>query len=131
MQETGSLRVRVFTSRAQLPVQGAAVILSTPIEGGRRELLSILRTDSSGLARTVTLNTPDQNLSQDPGNLDPFAAYTIVVEHPNYYLAVFDGVQVFSGIETVQDVALNPLPQPVQPGDDGADAPIVVTPQRL
>ncbi len=130
MQETGSLRVRVFTSRAQIPVEGAVVILSKPIEARRRELLSILRTDSSGVARTVTLNTPNQDLSQDPGNLDPFAVYTIAVEHPDYYLALFDGVQVFSGIETVQDVSLTPLPQPQMPGD-GSAAPIVVTPQQL
>ncbi len=131
MQETGSLRVRVFTSRAQLPIAGAAVILSGPVTDGRRELLAVQRTDSSGVAGIIVLNAPDAALSQVPGNAAPFASYTLVVEHPGFYLAVFDGVQVFSGVETVQDVALTPLPRPVQPEDDGADRPVVVVPQTL
>lgn len=131
MQETGSLRVRVFTSRAQLPIEGASVILSGPVVDGRRELLSVQRTDSSGVAGRITLDTPDLSLSQDPGNAVPFASYTLVVEHPGYYMAVFEGIQVFSGIETVQDVSLNPLPQPIQPEDGDADNPVVVTPQTL
>lgn len=132
MQETGSLRVRVFTSRAQLPIAGAAVILSGPVTDGRRELLSIQRTDSSGVAGTVVLNAPDAALSQDPGNKTPFASYSLVVEYPGYHVAVFDGIQVFSGIETVQDVALIPLPQPAQPENSGGgNNAVVVIPQPL
>ena len=130
MQETGSLRVRVFTSRAQLPIEGASVILSGPVTDGRRELLSLQRTDSSGVAGVITLNAPDEALSQDPGNAAPFASYTLVVEYPGYYRAVFDGIQVFSGVETVQDVSLEPLPQPQAPGG-GTNAPVVVIPQTL
>ncbi len=130
MQETGSLRVRVFTSRAQLPVAGAAVILSGPVTGGRRELVSIQRTDSSGLTGAIALNAPDEVLSQGPGNAAPFASYTLVVEHPGYYMAVFDGVQVFSGVETLQDVSLVPLPQPQFTGGKPI-SPVVITPQPL
>ena len=130
MQETGSLRVRVFTSRAQIPIEGATVILSGPVREGRRELLSIQRTDSSGLTGVITLNAPDAALSQDPGNADPFASYTLVVEHPGYYVAVFEGIQVFSGVETQQDVSLIPLPQPQFP-DGRTIPPVVVIPQTL
>ncbi len=130
MQETGSLRVRVFTSRAQLPIEGASVILAGPIVNGRRELLSIQRTDSSGVAGAITLNAPDNALSQDPGNASPFASYSLVVEHPGYYTAIYDGIQVFSGVQTVQDVSLIPLPQPQFPGGRTIP-PVIVTPQTL
>lgn len=130
MSQTGSLRIRVFTSRAQLPIEGATVVVSGPVKDGRREVLAILRTDESGLTAAIPLDTPDRDLSQNPGNIAPFASFTVVVEHPDYYLAVFEQLQVFSGVETVQDVMLDPLPQPAQPGDD-SNPPVVITPQPL
>ena len=54
----------------------------------------------------------------------------LVVEHPDYYLATFEQLQVFPGVETVQNVPLMPLPQPAN-GDGDAASPVVVTPQPL
>ena len=52
-----------------------------------------------------------------------------MVEHPEYYLATFERLQVFPGVETVQNVPLVPLPQPA--GNDVTADPVVVTPQPL
>ena len=51
------------------------------------------------------------------------------VEGEGDLLATFEKLQVFPGIETVQNVPLVPLPQPANSGDT-AD-PVVVTPQPL
>lgn len=117
MPQTGSLTVRAFTSQAQLPVPGATVIISGPSEDGRRNVLSIQTTDSSGTTKPVQLAAP-------------FSDYALVVEHPDYYLATFEQLQVFPGVETVQNVPLMPLPQPAN-GDGDAASPVVVTPQPL
>ena len=129
MAQTGSLIIRAFTSQAQLPVSGATVIISSPAEDGRRKVLSIQTTDESGGTKPFTLEAPDKDLSMSPGGAAPFSNYALVVEHPEYYLATFEKLQVFPGVETVQNVPLIPLPQPA--GDDVTAAPVVITPQPL
>lgn len=129
MAQTGSLIIRAFTSQAQLPVSGATVIISSPIEDGRRKVLSIQTTDESGGTQPVELEAPDLSFSESPGGAVPFSDYSLVIEHPDYYLATFEKLQVFPGVETVQNVPLVPLPQPA--GDNSDAAPVVVTPQPL
>lgn len=128
MSQNGSLIVRVFVSRAQLPVPGATVIIAAPQPDGKQKLLSIQLTNESGIAGPVLLPAPDvsESTSPNPEN-SPFSSYTLVVEHPNYQLAVFGRLQVFPGVETVQDVALIPLAIP----DDERVNLTVVTPQSL
>lgn len=129
MPQTGSLIVRVFTSQAQLPIQGATVIISSRAEDDRHKVYSIQATDSSGATKPFQLEAPDLSLSETPGGSAPFSNYSLVVEHPEYYLATFEKLQVFPGVETVQNVPLTPLPQP-SAGQDSAE-PVVVTPQPL
>lgn len=130
MSQTGSLVVRAFTSRAQLPVSGATVIISSRGDDGRHRVYSIQTTDASGNTKPFQLEAPDAEYSQAPGDPTPFSNYALVVEHPEYYLATFEQLQVFPGIETVQNVPLSPLPRPAVPGE-GMAAPVVVTPQPL
>ena len=129
MPQTGSLIVRTFTSQAQLPVSGATVIISSREQDGRRKVFSIQTTDESGGTKPFELEAPDEALSMGPGQATPFSSYSLVVEHPEYFLATFEQLQVFPGIETVQNVPLIPLPQP-SGGDDSAE-PVIVTPQPL
>ena len=129
MPQTGSLIVRVFTSQAQLPVSGATVIISSRTEDNRYNIFSIQTTDSSGSTKSFKLDAPDLALSESPGGGPPFSDYSLVVEHPGYYLATFEKLQIFPGIETVQNVPLVPLPQP--PAGQDAAEPVVVTPQPL
>lgn len=128
MAQNGSLIVRAFVSRAQLPIRGATVITALAQPDSRYKLLSILLTDESGIAGPIPLPAPDKAESDNPNpDESPFASYTLVVEHPDYQLAVFQNLQVFSGTETVQNVALIPLSLP---GDDRSNL-TVVTPQPL
>ncbi|HCO62435.1 MAG TPA: spore cortex-lytic protein [Clostridiales bacterium] len=109
MPQTGSILVRVYLSRAQLPIAGATVIVAAVTPQGNHQVLSIRATDASGLAGPITLPAPDLGNSDAPGGPTPFTNYTLVVEHPDYELATFEDVQVFPGIQTVQDVPLVPL----------------------
>lgn len=131
MAQTGTLVVRVSTSQAQLPVANATVVVYALGEDGRRNVQSIQITDSSGGSAPIQLDAPDYDLSQSPGSPLPFASYALLVEHPDYYLALFEQLQIFSGVETVQHVSLTPLPQPSNPEDDDFAPPVVVTPQPL
>lgn len=129
MPQTGSLVVRTFTSQAQLPVSGATVIISSRGEDGRHKVFAIQSTDESGSTKPFELAAPDEALGLSPGQATPFASYSLVVEHPDYFLATFEQLQVFPGIETVQNIPLLPLPQPS--AGSGSAEPVVVTPQPL
>lgn len=114
MQATGTLSVRVYTSQAQIPLEGATVVVAAPGEEGRLKLLSIQNTDSSGMIRPVVIDTPVLGESTSPNGLPgdgaPFALCDIWAEQPGYAMLQVSGVQIFPGVETVQDMELVPLP---------------------
>lgn len=115
MQATGTLSVRVFTSRAQIPLEGATVVVAAAGEEGKRKLLSIQNTDSSGLIEPVTIDAPPTGESTSPGGLPgpglPFALCDVWAEQPGYIMLRVENVQIFPGVETVQNMELTPLPQ--------------------
>ena len=115
MQATGTLSVRVYTSQAQIPLEGATVVVTAPGEEGKRKLLSIQSTDSSGLIRPVTIDAPALGESTSPGGLPgdgaPFALCDVWAEQPGYAMLQVAGVQIFPDVETMQDMELIPLPQ--------------------
>lgn len=129
MAQSGTLIVRVYASRAQLPILGATVLVSQRDDQGRFQLLSALVTDESGIAGPITLPAPDANLSQNPGTPLPFSSYSLVVEHPGYHVAVFRDLQIFSGVDTTQSVPLIPLSIPQS--DSPEQQLTQVTPQPL
>ena len=128
MAQTGILLVRTYVSNAQIPIPGATVIVSKPDGNGLQKLLSIQRTNESGVAPPITLEAPDPAGSLSPGNNgSAFSNYTLVVEHPDYQLALFDDLQIFPGVETIQDVPLIPL----SPNERNESDLVTVTPQPL
>ena len=115
MQATGTLSVRVFTSQAQIPLEGATVVVAAPGAEGKYKLLSIQNTDSSGLIRPVTIDAPALGESTSPGGLPgegaPFAQCDVWAEQPGYAMLQVCGVQIFPGVETMQSMELLPLPE--------------------
>ena len=128
MVQNGILLVRTFVSNAQIPGPGATVIVSKPDGTGRQKLLSIQLTNESGVAPPIRLEAPEVAGSLTPGNNgSAFSDYTLVVEHPGYQLALFDNLQIFPGVETIQDVPLVPL----SPNERNESDLVTVTPQPL
>lgn len=124
----GTLAVHVFVSSARLPVPDAVVIVSAPGVEGKQRLISLQVTDRNGRIPFVTLRAPEPSASLDPGGSgEAFSTYTLLVEHPDYQLALYEQLQIFPGIETVQEVPLVPL---AIDGKDKADV-VMVTPQPL
>lgn len=110
MPETGSICVRVYTSQAQMPVEGATVVITHRSRSGKMELLSIQATNNSGNIKSVTVPTPPRADSTQPFCQEPpFTRCDIWVEHPGYDLTVIEGVQIFPGVESVLQVDLNPV----------------------
>lgn len=116
-RNTGTLTVWVTTSRAQLPVEGATVAVTTA-DAQSRTLLSLQVTDESGWTSPIVLpSAPGDSMGLTPGGPVPFADYALWVEHPDYEVSRVERFQVFPGVDSVQQVNLIPLSRPVWEGD--------------
>ena len=90
MEGTGTLTVRVITSRAQLPVEGATVVVTQKGEGGKYQLLSVQATDRSGATKPVAISTPALGESTHPGSsVPPYAVCTRAALPPHTLCATF------------------------------------------
>ncbi len=114
---TGFLKVQTLTSRAELPVAGATVTVSTARPGGGRELLSVQRTDDSGMTALVTIRTPELANSLSPEQPQGWTDVQIGATHPNFDGVVSRDVQIFPGITTLQELIL--VPRGGMSGDPG------------
>ena len=120
---------RVFTSRAQIPVEGATVAFTQRGSEGRHALLALRVTDQNGRTAPLQVATPDQASSAAPGTPEPFAVCDIWVESPGYELLVVENVQIFPNTQTLQELELIPLPE--QSATLLPEDPVNVPPQNL
>ena len=108
--QTGELVVRVYATSAQLPLEGATVVVTTKEENGKFSLISLQKTGRSGMTTPIMVRTPDaiESTEQDPPER-PYRYCDVWAEHPGFLVQRVDGVQVFPGVTTRQDMELIPL----------------------
>ena len=128
MDKKGSFTAQVYTSRAELPVENAAVTILTADENNSR-IISHSLTDSSGKTKPVFIDTPAIELSQAPGNEYPFTSVNVKIDHPEFYGVLIRDVQIFSDTETLQIAALIPIEETNSRHD--VTETVNITPQNL
>lgn len=109
MPSTGTLVVRVFTSRTQLPISNATVTVLQKSETNKLHLLAIRVTDRNGKTEPITIETPDLSESFIPGEPHAYTKCDIWAEHPDYQLSEIQNVEIFPGIESLLEISLIPL----------------------
>lgn len=129
MASTGYIVANVYTAREVVPISGASVMIIRKNEG-KDELVGFRMTDRDGKTEVIEVDTPDSELSMEPGNGSPFSVFNIMIEHPMYYPVLVRDAQVFGGQITQQNVEMIPLADnPAPPKNNIED--ITVTPQNL
>lgn len=108
MAQNGYVSARIYTSRGQLPIQGAVM---TVLSGGTgtHALLGKRTTDKNGLTTSVAVNAPNEAESEAPSEGRPFAEVDIRIDHPEYYTVFINDAQVFANRTTLVDTGLVPL----------------------
>ncbi|MBQ1410570.1 MAG: spore cortex-lytic protein [Oscillospiraceae bacterium] len=125
----GFIKVQTVTSRAEIPVAGATVTVSTLRPGQGQVLLSVQRTDESGMTALVAVPTPDLANSLTPNQPQGWTDVRVGASHPNYDGVVVRDVQIFPGVTTLQELIL--VPRGGMPTDLGETEDITVPPQDL
>ena len=104
----GELRIQASAGGQAVTISGAAVTVSRDFADGSRVFATGI-TDGSGILDGIRLPAPDKSRSQSPEPGKPsYAAYTVMVSHPQFQTQVFTQVPVFEGIKSIQPVRLVP-----------------------
>lgn len=106
MSATGYIQVRAYTSRAELPLKDVAVTILA--EDGTA--IAMRLTDRSGLIAPIALPVPDLAESQSPDpDETPYTMVSIFAHKKGYEQILSEGIQVFAGVTTSQELEMIPL----------------------
>lgn len=110
----GYLIVKVSTAQGAIPLSGASVSIRG--ETADSDVLYSLRTNADGQTERVSLPTPPKASSESPGNVKPYATYSIDVFKDGYLPLYFQNVPVFDSVLSIQPAVMIPAPE-----GDGTD----------
>ncbi|MFR9190216.1 MAG: spore cortex-lytic protein [Anaerotruncus massiliensis (ex Togo et al. 2019)] len=128
MDENGTIRVRVFTGRAQIPLEDATVaVTQNPRTAGTAWSPSASRESGKSTRSPSPPRRGGQHLAGRRGSA--LSVCDVWAEHPLYELLTVEDVQIFAGVETLQEMKLIPLPENTAPRDAAGE--VRVTPQDL
>lgn len=113
MPDTGSLRVDV-TDQSGRPIDGATAEIS--ITGEPETTLESIQTDSNGQTESVELPAPPFEYTENPGVIQPYSEYSIIVRAPGFAPVSINGIDIFSSRRSIQDVRLTETSQVVTIG---------------
>lgn len=105
----GTVVVRVYTSRAQIPVENTTVAFTRYTPAGPVELLAVRLTNESGRTEPLAVEAPEASESRAPEPGQPYTLVNIEAWHPDYAGVLVERVQVFDGQQTLQAIELIPL----------------------
>ena len=111
MAASGTLQARAFASNAQLPLRGVAIRITERTPEGSMKLLALRITDESGMIGPIVIEAPERAGSQAPGTGQPFTQVDLSAECPGYEQILVEGIQIFAGVRTIQELAMIPYPQ--------------------
>lgn len=104
----GYIKAEVTTGGGAVPIENA-VVLITKKKNGKTYLLKMLISDESGSTETVALPAPNASFSETPDPSEkPFADYFISAYADGFYAENDMEVPVFSGVKSIQPIALIP-----------------------
>ena len=106
MSATGYIQARAFTGRAQIPLEGVAVMVTRP-DG---TAISMALTDRSGLIPPIAITVPDLASSQSPDTgIVPYTSVNLYARLENFEQIEAENLQVFAETLTYQELEMIPL----------------------
>ena len=121
-QQVGYLVVQVTTASSAIPLEGATVTV-TRDEADNAEILYVLKTGADGRTVRMELETPPRSnsLRYDAGKA--FSTYNIRASADGYSEVNYNHVPIFSGITSIQQADMIPIPANGYPDGFALDRP--------
>lgn len=109
----GRIKVQCFAGDSDVPVEGSRVKISPSNENlqARSNFRVDEVTNSSGITRTIEVEAPSLEYSQNPSQNAPYSLYDIRVEKDGFQDVLIRNVQVFPERTAIQNVNLELAPQ--------------------
>lgn len=114
--DRGDLRIQVIARGANTPIENARIAIF--YTGDPESTMEEVNTDESGIAEKVTLATPPLEYSLQPGEMQPYAEYTIQVTAEGYRPINISGIEIMSGQLALQEVRMDAQEASVNPTDN-------------
>ncbi len=112
--DIGYLQVRITTENQAIPLPGAIVTVTHDF--GEETVLDITEvTDQNGQTSLIPLATKDRTLSLSPGNVAPYASYTVEAVAEGYFTKRFESLPIYGGVTAFQNISMIPLPEAGDP----------------
>lgn len=102
-QCTGGLKITVNDLLSR-PIENATVNIYENSDSGTP--IYSLTTNVDGQTEPVALDAPIESLSMSPGIIIPYSQYNIVVTADGYFPITINGINIFCGILSLQNVVL-------------------------
>lgn len=106
--DKGKLRIAVTSEITSYPVADAVISISyTGVPDG---ILEQLKTDSSGVAEEIELDTPPLEYSLNPAiESQPYSEYTLNISAPGFENMSIAGAELLPEVTAIQNVRLRPV----------------------
>lgn len=111
-EDIGKLTVNVTSDRDNQPIEGATIRITYTDRPD--QTLEETTTNRQGQIPDLELEAPPVDYSMAPGDVKPYAEYTIYISAPGFETLEVSGAEIFSGELAIQNAALLPL-SPTEP----------------
>lgn len=102
--DSGKLQVKVYDRNTLAPIENAIVYIS--YTGAPESVLERVTTNDAGQTDELVLEAPLLEYSMEPGEIQPYSEYTILVDTPGYAPFSVSGAEIFSGETALLDIPL-------------------------
>ncbi len=102
--DSGKLQVKVYDRSTLVPIENAIVYIS--YTGAPESVLERVTTNDAGQTDELVLEAPLLEYSMEPGEVQPYSEYTVLVDTPGYAPFSVSGAEIFSGETALLDIPL-------------------------
>ena len=110
--DKGQLHCAVTSAVDNNPIPDAQISIAST--GNPETTLEQLTTDANGMSETVDLDAPPVEYSLEPGDVQPYSEYNLIIRAPGFTEVSISAIQILSGTPSLSKISMRPA-EPERP----------------